>query len=76
MIPGPRSRRSDLLEYLRENSGYRIYRTGWSWAAYKPGHPEEIQAPTLEELEAKIMPPAGDDGDAATPPGTAPPAGT
>lgn len=72
MIPGPVNKH---LERLRNTSGYRINRAPWGWTAYKPGAPsdKDIRAADLDELEAKIMPPAGDDG-AATP-RTAPPAG-
>lgn len=59
MIPVPPTPQDRLLEHLREHSGYRILRAPWGWQAYKPGREGDVQAPTLEELAEKIMPPAG-----------------
>jgi hypothetical protein len=59
VIPGRFSRRERQLERLRETSGYRILRAPWGWTAYKPGSEDEIQAKTLDELEEKLKPPAG-----------------
>jgi hypothetical protein len=56
VIPGPVN---PQLERLRNTSGYRINRAPWGWTAYKPGREGDIQAKTLDELEAIIMPPAG-----------------
>jgi hypothetical protein len=56
VIPGPVNHQ---LEHLRDTSGYRINRTAGGWLAYQPGKPAVIKAATLDELAAKIMPPAG-----------------
>lgn len=77
MIPVP-SPYEAQLERLREHSGYRVSKAPWGWTAYKPGAPsdQDVRAADLDELEAVIMPPAGDDGDAATLPRRKPPAGS
>lgn len=64
------------LEALRKLvAPRRLIRTPWGWECYTPGRHDAVQAPTLDELEEKLKLPAGDDGDAATPPGLMPPAG-
>jgi hypothetical protein len=59
VIPVPPSPQDRLLDDLREHSGYRIHRAPWGWTAYRPGQEGDVQAKTLDELAAKIMPPAG-----------------
>lgn len=67
MIPPRLTRLEKQLGRLRDTSGYRINRAPWGWTAYKPGAPsdKDIRAKDLDELEAIIMPPAGDGGDPA-----------
>jgi len=59
VIPGPVTARDHQLARLRTLVGpaRHIIRVPWGWDCYTPGREDDMYAPTLDELEARLAEP-------------------